>query len=156
MINLLPPQLKKQFVAGRVNTLLVRYLWMTVGFFGLLAIISGLTYVMLETTKKNAQQQIDDNNARVVDYNDIQARTQALQSNLSAAKAILEKQTHYSEALLKIAKSLPDGIVLGKISLDSSTYGTPVTIHFLAKDEETAIALKKQLQESTIFSDVHF
>lgn len=156
MINLLPPQTKKQFLAGRVNTILVRYIWMTAGFFGLLAVISGLTYIMLETTKSTAQQQIDSNNSRVSDYNQIQTRKKEFQDNLATAKAILDKQTYYSGALLKIAKILPDGTVLNKISLDSSTYGTPVTLHFLALDEDHAITLKTALQASNIFSDVHF
>lgn len=156
MINLLPPQTKKMFVAGRVNTLLVRYIWMTAGFFGLLAVISGLTYVMLDTTKANADQQIEDNNSRVAGYNQIQVQTQEFQQNLATAKAILDKQTYYSGALLKIAKYLPAGIIIDRISLDSATYGTPVTLHFLAADEERAIALKAALNESKIFSDVHF
>lgn len=156
MINLLPPQTKKLFVAGRVNTLLVRYIWMTAGFFGLLAVISGLTYVMLETTKTNASQQIQDNNSRVAGYNQIQKQTKEFQDNLATAKAILDRQTYYSGALLKIAKYLPAGTVIDKISLDSATYGTPIVLHFLAVDEDQAIALKSALTDSKIFTDVHF
>jgi Tfp pilus assembly protein PilN len=156
MINLLPPQTKKLFVAGRVNTLLVRYIWMTAGFFGLLAVISGLTYVMLENTKTNANQQINDNNSRVTDYAQIQKQTKEFQDNLATAKAILDRQTYYSGALLKIAKYLPTGTVIDKISLDSATYGTPITLHFLAVNEDQAIALKSALADSKIFSDVHF
>lgn len=156
MINLLPPQTKKLFVAGRVNTLLVRYIWMTAGFFGLLAVISGLTYVMLENTKTNANQQINENNSRVTDYVQIQKQTKEFQDNLATAKAILDRQTYYSGALLKIAKYLPTGTVIDKISLDSATYGTPITLHFLAINEDQAIALKSALADSKIFSDVHF
>ena len=156
MINLLPPQNKKQFIAGRVNTLLMQYIWITAALFGLLGIISGLTYFMLETTRMNAEQQITENTSRVTNYQQIQQRTAEFQSNLTIAKAILDQQTYYSGALMKIAKYLPSGTVIDKISLDSSTYGTPISLHFLAEDEDTAITLKKARQESNIFSDVHF
>ena len=156
MINLLPPADSKAFIAGRVNTLLLRYIWLTAGLFALLVIICGLTYVMLETTKINAENQISENANSEKGYQSVQARTQEFQTNLSIAKSILDRRTYYSATLLKITKYLPKGTVIDKISLDSSTYNTPVTLHFLAESEDTAISLKKSLQDSHMFSDVHF
>ena len=156
MINLLPPESKKHFIAGRVNTLLVRYIWLTAALFGLLALISGLTYVMLENTKQQAQQQIQTDDSQVAGFSDTQQRTKEFQDNLSVAKTILDRRTYYSGALLKLARYLPAGTVIDKVTLDSSTYGTPISLHFLAEDENTAISLKKALQDSNMFSDVHF
>lgn len=156
MINLLPPADSKTFIAGRVNTILVRYIWLTAGLFGLLTAISGLTYFMLDTTRANAEKQISENTSNASSYQSVQARTQEFQTNLSIAKSILDRRTYYSAALLKLSKYLPAGVVIDKISLDSSTYGTPVSLHFLAASEDTAISLKKALQDSNMFSDVHF
>lgn len=156
MINLLPPSAKKEFIAGRVNTLLVRYLWIIGILFVLLAFICGLTYMMLETIKTNKQQQIQDNTSKVKDYATIRQQAAAFQSNLSVAKSIMDRQTYYSGALLKISKYLVPGTILQSISLDRTTYGTPMTLQILAADTGTAVRLKDSLQSSSLFSDVHF
>lgn len=156
MINLLSPVAKKNFVAGRVNALLVRYLWIVGALFILLGVICGLTYFMLDGTKVAKEQLIKDNEAKMSEYQPVQQRATQFQTNLATSKAILDKQTYYSGALLKISKYLIKGTVISTITLDNTTYGTPMTIQVLAVDPYVAINLKKSLQDSGIFSDVHF
>lgn len=156
MINLIPPALKKQFVAGRVNTILVRYIWIVIMLLILLGVISALTYYMLDSARASAEERIKENNAETSSYQQVQARTTEFQSNLATAKTILDKQTYYSGALLKVVKYLIPGTVMDSISLDSSTYGTPMTLEIYALNENVAIDLKRSFQESNVLDDAHF
>lgn len=166
MINLLPPAAKRDFTAGRVNALLVRYIWITLALFGLLAVLCGLTLVMLEDTKQAAQQQIASNDADVASLTDIQIRADSFRANLAISKAILDQQTHYTDTLLKISGLMMDydkdgkpavqGTVLNNISLDQSAYGTPMNLQIFAKNEDAAFHLKSNFQSSPMFKDVHF
>ena len=51
MINLLPPQEKKQITAGRVNVLLRRYCVVSLSLLGLLAITIAGFYLLLTNNK---------------------------------------------------------------------------------------------------------
>ncbi len=157
MINLLPPAAKHEFAAGRVNALLVRYIWITLILFGLLAALCGLTYVALNGSKETAQQLITANETSVAGLQQIQAQSAAFKSDLATAKAILDQQTYYTSTLLKIGGLITPGTTIDSLSLDQSSYGTaPITLQVMATSEQAALDLKSSLQSSDLFSDVHF
>ena len=156
MINLLPPAAKQQFTAGRVNALLIRYIWIVLALFVLLAALSGLTAIMLQNVKQVAEREIASNNSSTASLQDVQVRVDTFKLNLDTAKANLDQQTHYSDTLLKISSLMTPGTTISSIALDQSTYGTPVTFQISAKSEEAVISLKQSFQNSTLFSDVHF
>ena len=156
MINLLPPEAKRPFAAGRLNSMLIRYIWITLLLCGLIGILSAFTSVTLDVIKQSAQTRINENLASVSNLSGIQQRADAFRTNLAVSKAILDQQTHYTDTLLKITSLMTPGTTLNNITLDESTYGTPMSLQVNAKTEQDAIALKQSFQSSPLFSDVHF
>ena len=156
MINLLPPALKKDINAGRVNVLLVRYIWLLVMLIALLAVFVVFATFVLRGIRSNAEAQINDNTQRATSYAAIKARATTFQSNLATAKSILSRQTNYSSIILDISAHLPAGVVLENISLDAKTFGTPMELRAKAKSREAANNLKDSLESSSIFKDVQF
>ena len=156
MINLLPTQHKKDFAAGRTNTVLVRYLWITLALFSLLAAMSGLTYTVLTTEQANQQRERDASSQQIAQNQAIEQRQKEFETNLMVAKTILDQQTHYSNVLLKLAKLMQPGTILNSITLDSESYGTPMDVNFYAKSEDDAIKLRNSFQSSDLFSNVQF
>lgn len=156
MINLISPNLKKQFSAGRINSILVRCIWIGVILFLLVVVMAGLTYAILDKTKTDAEEQIREADARVTDYQMTQAKATQFQSDLSTAKSILDQQTSYSSVLLKISKLMTPGTSLTGIVLDNTTFGSPMDLQVLAKDESAAVRLKDSFQQSSLFSNVQF
>ncbi|HET6746873.1 MAG TPA: PilN domain-containing protein [Candidatus Saccharimonadales bacterium] len=156
MINLLPAEEKRQLRAARTNTLLIRYniALLCAGVF--LSIALGVVYVYLGTAKANSEQIISDNKAKASGYAAVESEANIFRSNLAIAKQILENEVTYSKVILAIANLLPPGTTLDKLSLDSSTFGTPTTLSAQAKSYENALALKDAFQKSSLFSDVHF
>lgn len=156
MIDLLPPEEKRQLRAARSNTLLIRYNLLLLGAVAFLGLAFGVTYVYLRNTKNNAEQTITQNNAKVGSYAAVTTQAQEFRTNLAIAKQILNQEVTYTKVILAIAKLLPSGVILQNISLDSQTFGTETTLTAQAKDYASALALKDSFQQSPLFSDVHF
>ena len=156
MINLLPPEDKRQIRAARSNTLLLRYNILTLGAVIFLLVAVGVVYFYLINVRSSAEQTIQDNQTRVAGYGKVRSEADTFRANLSTAKQILDKEVAYSNVVLEISKLLPKGIILRELRLDSQTFGTPTTLSAQAKSYESAIALKDAFSASPLFSDVHF
>lgn len=156
MINLLPPEEKRQLRAARTNTLLLRYNIFLIGAVVFLGLAVGVTYVYLSNTKASAETLISENRARVADFADIQAQADLFRTNLKTAKQILDNEVVYTKVMLAIAALMPSGTILDKLNLDSQTFGTETTLSARAVSYEDALRLKESFEKSSIFTNVHF
>lgn len=156
MINLLPPEQKKQIRAARSNSLLIRYNILLLGALGFLLIAIFVVYVYLNNIEASAKQVITDNRAKVADYSSVQQQAKNFRSNLATAKQILDKEVVYTKVVMEISRLLPAGVVLDTLSLDAKTFGTSTTFAAKAKSYDAALALKDSLQKSSVFSNVYF
>lgn len=156
MINLLPPNEKRELRAARTNTLLIRYnIALLVALAFLFASI-GVVFVYLNNTKTNAETTIEDNKTKVAGYASVQSQATLFRSNLATAKQILDKEVTYTKVILEIAQMLPQGTVLQNLNLDSATFGTETTLVAQATGYDRAIALKEAMEKSPLFTNVHF
>lgn len=156
MINLLPPEEKRQLRAARTNTLLLRYNIFLVSAVAFLGLAIGITYVYLSTTKANSESIISENKAKVASFAEVQSQADIFKANLTTAKQILDNEVIYTKVMLAIAALMPSGTVLDKLNLDSQTFGTPTTLTAGATNYDNALKLKDAFQASPLFSDVHF
>lgn len=156
MINLLPPEDKRDIRAARANTLLIRYNVLLVGVFLFLMLAIGVVYVYLSTAKATAEATMQENTAKVGNLAATKEQAEAFRKNLSIAKEILNKEVNYTKVILKVAESMPAGTVLTGLSLDASTFGKETTLAAQTKSYEQAIKLKDSLSQSGLFTDVHF
>lgn len=156
MINLLPPEEKRQLRAARTNTLLARYNFILLGAVAFLALAVGIVYLYLTTTKATADQVVRENTAATSDYATVLTDAQTFRTNLATAKQILDREIAYSKVIITIAQIIPSGVVLNSLTLDAETFGTETTLSAQARDYASALAFKDALQASTFFSDAHF
>lgn len=156
MINLLPPDEKRQLRAGRSNTLLIRYNFFMVGALAFMLLSVGFTYVYLNNAKANAQTVIDENREKVANFAVVEKEATEFRSNLATAKQILDREVIYTKVILEIAHLMPSGTILESLNLDPSTFGTETSIAAQTKNYDSAIALKDAFQKSDLFTDVHF
>ncbi len=155
MINLLPPQEKRQIVAGQTNVILMRYCVISLMLAGLLILVTGGVYVIMMNTKARAEEAIALGNQKTAQYATVQQEATEFANNLSTAKTILGKEVAYSKVAVKIAQALPSGIVLQSLSLDAKTFGTPTTLNAKGKNYADALRLKTSLENSGLFSNVN-
>jgi Tfp pilus assembly protein PilN len=156
MINLLPPDDRRQLRAARTNTLLLRYNLLLIGALVFLLLATGVVYFYLNTTRAIAEQLIKENDAKVGEYASVKQQADDFRSSLSTAKQILDQDVAYTKVILEISQLLPAGIVMDTLSLDAKTFGTSTTFAARAKDYDAALALKDSLQSSPLFSNVYF
>lgn len=156
MINLLPPEEKRQLRAARSNALLLRYNIFLLGSVAFIGLSVGIAFIYLTTTKANAEHTVQVNNSKVSEYASIERQADTFRKNLATAKQILAGEVTYSQIILEIAHLLPSGAVLETLNLDASTFGSDTLLVAQVKDYNTAIALKNSFQKSSLFSDVHF
>lgn len=156
MINLLPPETKRQLRAARANVLLFRYTVLLAVSVGFLAIGTISVYFVMGAIKNNAENTITDNHSQISNYTAVQAEANEFRSNLSTAKSILDNEIIYSDTVLDIARIIPSGVVLSNLSLNAESFGSPMVINASAKSYDRAIALKTSLEQSGMFSDVQF
>lgn len=155
MINLLPPQEKRQIRAGQTNVILWRYCVASLLLVALLFTITSGVYFMMAQAKSNAEATIATSNQKAAKYQKVQQQITEFNSNLNTAKTILDKEVKYSKIAVTIAQSLPSGVTLQSLTLDAKTFGTPFTLTALGKSYDDAIRLKSELEKSEAFQDVH-
>jgi Tfp pilus assembly protein PilN len=156
MINLLPPEEKRQLRAARTNTLLVRYNILLLGAIAFLGLAVGIVYFYLTNTKAVADQTVRENAIATSQYADVLTNAQQFRTNLSTAKQILDREVSYTNVILAIAQVMPSGVILNSLALDSATFGTETTLAASARDYASALAFKDALQNSPFFSNAHF
>lgn len=157
MINLLPPDNKKDIRAGYANVIIVRYLIIVVMAFGILAAMVGIAYVAQSGLRAAAQDRVAKAAQSTNEYKEVLETAENFRSNLATAKQILDNELKYSKLMLEIAASLPDGVYLDGLSLDAESLGTPTTLSASAKTIADAKNLKTRLENNEeLFSDVHF
>lgn len=157
MINLLPVEYKAEIRAGRLNTMLVRYMVLMLGGMGLLAVLLIGTYFTINVSRVSAQQRVDENEQRETSYNDVKKESEAFRSDLATAKAILDNEVKYSSLIYKISSALPSGVVLDSLTVSAESLGTQATINASAKSYSAAVKLKNSFEKNDeLFSDVKF
>ncbi len=157
MINLLSDEKKREIKAGRANTIILSYVFMALTGIALLGILSGGVYLTLNVTRSEAQRRVSANQSDIAKYQSVQDQASTFRNNLTTAKQILDKEVVYSALILKIAKAVPPGVVLGNLSLSPDSVGKPTTIKASAQSYDAAIALKTSFQnQPDLFTDVHF
>lgn len=156
MINLLPTQEKREILAGRTNRLLVRYIVLLAIVTGLMVIAFAFVWLYLDNTRSANQAKIDQYEASSHQLATEQQAINAFRSNLQTAKTILDKQVNYSSIILRIAQTIPSGVVIDQLSLDPKTLGTPTTLTVRAQSEAAVLALKTALTSSPYYSNAHF
>lgn len=157
MINLLPSDSKKDIRAGYANVTIIRYLVITLSAFVVLAIIVVLAYVAQSGLRAAAQERVSAANVSTSEYAETKQKADNFRSNLLTAKQILDNELKYSKLILKIAASIPEGVYLDNLSLDSKTLGTQTTLSASAKTIEDAKMLKTMMEENDeLFSNVYF
>lgn len=155
MINLLPYEHKADIRAGRTNVILVRYISILVV---AAIILGGLvvgSYIVLNSTKANAQQKEAENTARLTEFQQIQTDANAFRTDLATAKTVLDSSVSFSKLIYAIADTIPSGVILEDLSLNPSSFASSVTLNASAKTFSDGTKLRDQLAaRSQLFTSV--
>ena len=162
MINLLPLEDKRQLAAARTNTLLLRYSVLLAIVIVLLVLETAGMYFVLDAGTAQNKATIAENQQKTAAYADTKREADALTANLATAKYILGRQVPYTDLILTIANSLPQGSTLDTLALDPATFDTPTSLTVKITSYGKSIEVKSALQNAKlkgttpVFSSVSF
>lgn len=154
MINLLPPESKKQYRAARMNTVLLRYN-ITLLFASLFLVGAiGVAYTFLMNSASIAEKTIAENTTKESSYAAVKQSADSFRSAIADTKATLDSRTNYSRALISLANAMPEESALSTLDLKSESFGVPIKLQFFVKDESGARLLLRRLEDSPVISGV--
>lgn len=123
----------------------------------LIALLLVGTFVVLKTSRDDAQQRIDATHAETAGYNSTEQAAEQFRKDTATAKAILDNETTYSALVYRVANAVPKNVVLNSLELDSQTLGSKATMNAVARTYSDAVGLKNAFESKPeLFSDVHF
>jgi Tfp pilus assembly protein PilN len=147
MINLLPPELKDQYIYGRRNTVLRRWaLAMGFGIAGV-AVVTFTGLFFMEKSIVTYRGQVNATSQHLADENLEKTREHSKQvsADIKLATDVLSKEILFSKLLTQIAKVIPPRTSLTDLNISSDQTG--LEIKALAADYLSAAQLQVNLQD---------
>lgn len=156
MINLLPPETKRQIRAARMNVVLYRYCLLILATALLLGGVFGIGLWSDINDRNLADQSKADAQTAATPYAKTKLAAEAFAKDLTAARTILGSNTSFSKLVLDIAAIVPPGVVLNNLTLGATAKAdTPLDISGRASSYGAAVSLKNSLEASPIFEKVN-
>ena len=146
MINLLPESHINQLRAAQHNTLILKYIFLSLVTLVLFVGIHVFTYTILKISEDSSNSITEENKSKISEYTNVKQTAQKYKANLSTAKA-------YTTGLFNIAYYIPKNVILQNIDLSPESIGVPVTLTARAKSYDDGIKLKDSLIKSDITKD---
>jgi Tfp pilus assembly protein PilN len=160
VINLIPDHYRKDIKAGRLNTVLSRYviLFGVIGILVVSSVAAGTYFVSMD--KNRYQQQQTDIEAQNAALSDVKKQAMEFADNLKMAKTILSNSRSTTDFVSGIAATIPSGVVLTSLTIDNKTTTpatavTPTIFSVQATNIDKITELKANMQKSSIFSKVN-
>jgi Tfp pilus assembly protein PilN len=150
MINLLPPAQKDAIKFGRINSLLVKYIFVAV--VAVLALLLILAYGAknLSAIQNDIKGEVAQNRSDVDELKTYHDQAQQISKQVETLAKLFEQEVKFSELLTSIGQVMPDGSALTQLSLNDDR-SLPLNLTATVTNEGTAAVLRKNLEESDIF-----
>lgn len=119
MINLLPPDLKEDFIYGRRNTKLRRWsISLFVCILGIFSVVA-IGQLYMQRSIKSYAKQVDqgNNELREQKLTETQNRVKEISNSMNLVVQVLSREILFSKLLTQVGAILPNGIVLTDLSI---------------------------------------
>lgn len=152
MINLLPPARLTNLRIARSNTVLRRYIELTVvGMLVLAAAIAG-AYYFLKVQQDNTQKTADINQTKIVGLESVQKQAEQLSLTINTIAGLMSQNVKFSDTLVEIGGRMPEGSVLTGLQFSIEDFKSPLVISAKVDSESKAAVLRNNLASSKLFS----
>lgn len=156
MINLLPPQQKKELKREEK--------WKLTSIFGIILLFSLLffslalffiqTYISSELETWKIIFEIEEKKFKTSKIQDFQKKIVVLNQNLSKLDSFYQEQIDLTEILEKISQTLPSEVYLNNLSWQKET--SQVVLSGFAPKREDLFTLRKNLEKEKDFEEIYF
>lgn len=150
MINLLPPEAKQAIKFGRLNVVLLQYVFISI--ITVMMVVSLLMFgrASLISTKDDIEKQLESDRAQTTQLAPISAEAEELSKTINVIDRLLEKEIRFSILLREIGSLIPSGASLSGLILVEDQ-SEPVSLAVLVDSAEKAGVLQENLIQSDLF-----
>lgn len=155
MINLLPPDLRAEYSAARLNTKIRNYIVFVLVVFVLCLEIFIYGLLAIRTETRATQARLEYNTQQVKQMEAVSKEAVQLSSKASSINKILNQRISFVDLIGKIATSTPSGAYLTQLNVDSQNIDKqPVSLVFKVKSQQIAAVLRNNLDSVSVFNTV--
>ncbi len=149
MINLLPPDIKKDYIYARKNNIIRKWIFISlIGFAGLI-IITTYGIILFKTSSNNDQQQIVSlqNKLNKENINKTNSQIKNFTNTFSLVTKVLGQEILFSKLITAIGSAMPSGTALTGLSINNTSTGINLTAN--ATSYTTATQIQVNLSDPT-------
>ena len=151
MINLLPPEIKKQQYFAKLNTGIRHYVLIAMIGGILLSATTLIGNLYTKTFTDEVEAQIASKQKEVVAFKKTETKAKDINEQLKKFAAITEQTTRYSSVLKDISNNLPPNTKITGIQFDGKADST-LKITVIANTRESALSVQPTLDKLDRFS----
>lgn len=155
MINLLPPDLRAEYSAARLNTKIRNYIVFVLVVFVLCLEIFIYGLIAIRTETRATQSRLEYNTQQVKQMEAVSKEAVQLSGKASSINKILNQRISFVDLIGQIATSTPSGAYLTQLNVDSQNIDKqPVSLVFKVKSQQVAAVLRNNLDSVSAFNTV--
>ncbi len=154
MINLLPPQRLANLRIARSNTILRRYIELSLMSIIILIAAVVMAYYFLHSQQVNTRSIVDINKKKVAQLEPVQKQATQLSSTVNIIAGLFSHNIEFSDMLTQIGGLMPQGSVLTGLQFSVEDLKSPLEISAQVDNEQKAAILRNNLATSKLFSKV--
>jgi Tfp pilus assembly protein PilN len=155
MINLLPPELKKEYRYARLNHRLVE--WVVAFVFGIIgvAVITGVGIFLMQQSSTQYQAKIASSQTQLENehYKDVKQHVAKISRNLRLMVDVFSKEVLFSKLLTRLGNVTPSGAELTNLTISDDQQAINITADTTGYGAATQLQTNLSNPKNRIFSN---
>lgn len=152
MINLIPPKRLVNKQIARSNTVLRRYVELTVVSIVVIGLAVVASSYFLTSQKEDVQKTVELNKEKVAELAPIQKQGEELSATVTTISSLFSRNVNFSEMLTQIGGITPPGAVLTGLQFSIEDFDSPLVVTAKIESAERGAVLRNNLAASDLFS----
>ena len=152
MINLLPPARLTNLKIARSNTIIRRYVELTLLSMAFLAVAVIVAYYFLNAQQVDTKQTVEVDQKKIAELQPVQKQAEQLSLTVNTVAGLLSHNIKFSDMLTQIGGVMPQGSVLTGLQFSIEDLKSPLIISAQVDSEQKAAILRNNIASSPLFS----
>ncbi|MBP7837397.1 hypothetical protein KA021_01705 [Candidatus Saccharibacteria bacterium] len=152
MINLLPPQRLLDKQIARSNTILRRYVELSVISIAVIGLAVVAASYFLKSQQNDVQETVARNTQKVKELAPVHKQGEELAATITTISNLLSHNVNFSDMLMQIGGVTPPGAILTGLQFSIEDFDSPLVITARVESAERGAVLRNNLASSELFS----
>jgi len=153
VINLLPPDIKKETKFARINVALMQYLLLIIVVGVALSAIMIFGGRIVASNENSLEDNISLEQDKAQELSSINDEARVPSEKIDTIGTLLAREIKFSDLLREIGSLMPKGSILTNLAISEESQDDPLLLDASVVDEDTAAILRENLVNSNLFTN---